>query len=75
MNNIESTMNNVQAKSQIEKGKKVSHMYFEPHEWVMGLPNGEYQFEDGVTISPTDFWRTRSDEFWIEDWGLWEQPK
>ena len=32
----------------LKEGKKLTHNYFSPDEWVMGLEYGYYIMEDGV---------------------------
>ena len=64
-------MNKQEALIAMEEGKKVSHMYFTPEEWVT-IDNGDFLFEDGVRCTFEEFWAYRSDEYWTTDWRLWE---
>ena len=36
--------------------KKLSHVYFEPHEYFFLSSPGYYQFEDGAVIDTETFW-------------------
>ena len=60
----------------MSEGKKVRHRHFNfsSDEWMMQLPNGDYQFEDGVIIgahcAQEDFWKYRQDESWSTDWEI-----
>lgn len=56
----------------MREGKKVTHMYFDPNEWVTETSTGRYQFEDGVICSPFEFWRYRIGKEWENDWKLYE---
>lgn len=52
-------------------GKKVTHRYFSSNEW-MTLENGNFVFEDGVKVSPREFWNDRSDKQWDDDWDIFK---
>lgn len=52
-------------------GERVTHRYFNSHEWVT-IERGMYVFEDGVKIKPSEFWSTRNSEDWKEDWSIFK---
>lgn len=55
----------------MKKGKKVTHKYFSENEWMVMSPSGFYEFEDGYSISPSEFWGTRNDkEVWETGWKI-----
>lgn len=65
-----------EAKEAIESGKKISHRYFTPEEYVMlsSDGSGRYETEEGYIINPGLFWiDRRSDAFQI-DWEIWNPP-
>lgn len=53
-------MNNTEAKLALSQGKKLTHEYFTPNEWVKGV-GLMYEFEDGCKCLPDEFWRGRED--------------
>ncbi len=54
----------------LQVGKRLTHAYFTDGEWVIMLPNGNYQFEDGVEITPDEFWGLRKSSYWETDWSI-----
>lgn len=62
------------AKDAMKKGKKVSHRYFLPDEWMKSSSDGEiYTFEDGVTETCDEFWLRRNGVHqWDTDWQIVE---
>jgi hypothetical protein len=63
-------MNKEEAIKTMREGKKVTHRYFDPDEWVTLTPSGKYTFEDGVICTSFEFWRFRQGEEWEKDWEL-----
>jgi len=51
------------------KGKKVTHRYFSPNEWIT-VDKGKFLFEDGVKCSFNEFWADRRQQFWETDWEI-----
>lgn len=54
----------------LKDGEKLSHRYFDPHEWVRE-EDGVYIFEDGCRCEPVDFWAFRDGNSWNYDWRIW----
>lgn len=60
--------------SMMMQGKKVTHRYLSPWEWVT-MKGRNYLFEDGVVCTPDMFWFDRQGPNWETDWEIWEpQP-
>lgn len=57
------------------KGKKVTHRYFMPDEWVTMPDANTIHYNDGVTGTSKTFWQVRSHAEWQFDWSLWESAK
>lgn len=58
----------------MEEGKKLTHRFFTPDEWVTINENGQYQFEDGIVCSRLIFWVDRNSTAWDSDWELFIEP-
>jgi predicted choloylglycine hydrolase len=52
---------------------KLTHMYFTPEEWVMGIGDGKYLLEDGVICSAAEFWKWRQQEFFNDGWEIFNE--
>jgi len=66
-------MNKAEAIKVMMSGKKVTHEYFTHDEWITSNKDGSvYILEDGVEISPAEFWRWRTDDCYNEGWELFE---
>ncbi|MGR5451968.1 hypothetical protein ACP3V3_19840 [Vibrio sp. PNB22_3_1] len=52
----------------LKEGALITHKHFTETEWVKGH-RGKYLFEDGVKCTPDEFWSSRSDEAFDEDWS------
>ncbi|MDC5753558.1 hypothetical protein [Vibrio europaeus] len=63
-------MNKVEAMAFLESGGMLTHPYFTSSEWVKGLGNGLYEFEDGCRCDADEFWRIRSDAGFNEGWKV-----
>lgn len=69
-------MNKTEAKFALENGQRLTHKYFIRDEWVQGMPDGSYLFEDGVVCSPEEFWRFRPDDLGFADgWEVTEDDQ
>jgi len=63
----------------MREGKKVTHRYFTPDEFVymdgknISLNGNDlyYFFEDGVKVSATEFWKYRTDASFETDWEIY----
>lgn len=64
-------MTKQEAKQAIKEGKKVTHEYFTPGEFVMKDPEeGVVVFEDGVRQVEREFWAFRATAEWNEGWEV-----
>jgi len=63
-------MTKIEAIMAMEKGKKVTHEYFSPNEW-MTIGGRGYVFEDGCTCEENEFWRLRTGGGWECGWKLY----
>lgn len=63
-------MNKEQALQAMREGKKVTHTYFEEHEW-MTIVGYKIQLEDNVVISIEEFFKYRDTEDWNEGYSIW----
>lgn len=69
-------MNKTEAKLALENGQRLTHKYFCRDEWVQGMPDGSYLFEDGVVCSPEEFWLYRPSEIVFADgWEVTEDDQ
>lgn len=71
-------MDKQQAIEAMLKGKKVTHRYFDPNEWVRMTDGHTVETEDGVSYSAALFWSIReydksSIENWGKDWSLFKE--
>lgn len=67
-------MTKLEAIQAMKKGKKVTHKYFSPDEW-MTIKNRKFLFEDGVECEPEDFWNDRKLIDWEDEYSLFIEPK
>jgi hypothetical protein len=56
----------------MKEGKRVTHHWFSPTEWMEGFGRKDYRFEDGVVCSYNEFWRWRDDASWEDGWSVFE---
>ncbi len=54
----------------IKSGKKITHRYFEDHEYVTITDDGQMLFENGSKQSWFEFWSLRPDSCWNMDWDI-----
>jgi hypothetical protein len=66
-------MTKEEAIQEMRAGKKVTHRYFSPEEWVTMGTEGQIVLEDGVECSPEEFWQWRTDDSYKTDWELWKK--
>jgi len=67
-------MNKEQAKIALKEGKKLTHRYFAPHEYIY-LEGNEIVHEDGARMSVKEFWAIREGGLaWDDDWELFKDP-
>ena len=59
-------MNKKEAIQAMQEGKKITHKYFMPEEW-MTMRKGMIVLEDGVVCTPEEFWKWRTAIGW--DYG------
>ncbi|MBX3165594.1 MAG: hypothetical protein KF900_14050 [Bacteroidetes bacterium] len=57
----------------MQEGKKVTHDFFMPHEWVMIDKNGAVVYEDGNTTSLREFSALRVGYYWLSGWSLYNE--
>ena len=62
-------MNKQEAILAMQEGKKVTHRYFSPNEW-MAMKDGMIVLEDGVICPPEEFWQWRTDAVWNDGYEL-----
>jgi hypothetical protein len=63
-------MTKEEAIKEMREGKKVTHRYFSPDEW-MTMKDGEIVLEDGVRCHPYDFWNWRTEKSWHDGYSIW----
>lgn len=76
-------MNRQEAINALREGKKITHTYFDKHEYffmecINPIRNPfkvQYVFEDGVTQSEKEFWDLRKDSFWDDGWEIFDDRK
>lgn len=57
----------------MQEGRKLTHRYFTPGEWVTMGGRG-FIFEDGCTCSIEEFWQDRSNNQWNDGWYHYQEP-
>lgn len=69
-------MNKQEAIHAMQEGKKVTHRYFTPDEW-MTMKDDMMVLEDGVihgiTCTPEEFWKYRTDSRWDDGYELFNE--
>ena len=65
-------MNKQEAILAMQEGKKVTHLYFSPNEW-MTMKEGMIVLEDGVIYPPKEFWQWRTDRGWNDGYELFNE--
>lgn len=62
-------MNRQAAITAMRDGHKVSHPFFEPHEFIY-MDNGRLYDEKNVKLNWVEFWEVRNSEKWDKDWHV-----
>lgn len=58
------------------QGKRLTHRFFAPDEWVTINAGDFIQTEEGYTVSQKTFWHIRPGKEWDTDWELFkDQPQ
>lgn len=67
-------MTQEEAKQALKQGKKVSHEYFTPEEYIMLCPNGSGQLIDeaGIKLDYKLFWKYRQHDIFQTNWRIVE---
>lgn len=68
-------MNKKEMLEELTKGKRLTHIYFTPNEWVelSRVPmSWLYIFEDGVETEASQFWSDRDSTGWDNGWTIFE---
>jgi len=65
-------MNKIEALKALQYGKKLTHHWFSPNEWVIE-DQGKYIFEDGCQCHDFEFWADRTDESWNRGWSIFNE--
>ena len=68
----DTTMTKAQALEAMRLGKKVTHIFFSPNEW-MTIQNDQILMVDGVRCYPDDFFKYRSDKSWQSGYSLYKR--
>ena len=55
----------------MKDGKKVSHRWFSPDEWMIDK-DGMFEFEDGCRCGYKEFFSDRDDSSWLVGWKILE---
>jgi hypothetical protein len=65
-------MTKQQAIEAMREGKKVTHTWFSPNEW-MTMEGNKIVLEDGVKCYPFEFWPYRQDVSWNDGYEFFEK--
>jgi len=66
-------MTKQEAVNAMREGKKVTHRFFSPEEWMTLLPNSNrILLEDGVQVHLFEFFEIRDSSLWDEGYSLFE---
>jgi hypothetical protein len=57
---------------EMKMGKKITHTYFLPEEW-MTLNDNIFIFNDGAQCHPEDFWKYRQFSAWKIGYSIWNK--
>lgn len=64
-------MTKAEALQVMREGHRVTHRYFQPHEWMM-IKDNMIIFEDGTTITIEEFYNIRNQDSWENEYSLFE---
>lgn len=60
-----------EAKVALNTGVKISHRFFDNHEFIMKDSKGNLRDENGLILIETLFWQLRNNKYWQEDWNIY----
>ena len=63
-----------QAKEEMARGEKVTHVLFLDNEWI-AIRAGKLVDESGNHLDPHDFWWRRNSEYWQTGWSIYTPKK
>jgi hypothetical protein len=66
-------MTRYEAAQALKAGKKLTHKYFSPDEWVKGDGVGYYRMEDDVRCSAAEFWKYRQQAWFNYNWEIYNE--
>lgn len=66
-------MTKQEASQAINEGKKVSHRFFDKHEYIEGIGDNNIRTEDGFTLTFDEFMSYRPQEEWNEGWKIFQE--
>jgi hypothetical protein len=66
------SMTKAEAIEAMEAGKRVTHTYFTPEEWI-SMEDGKIVTEDGYKFDPDEFWMHRFDPIFNENWIIFKE--
>lgn len=66
-------MNIKEAIKEMESGKKMTHIFFTPDEFITMSENGIIRDESGYHLF--DFWKHRTGDAWNTGWDYWEEQQ
>jgi len=67
-------MTQEEAVQAMREGKKVTHTYFFPNEWAT-IQDERVVLEDDSSCSISEFYRWRTDPFWLTGWSIYKETK
>lgn len=65
-------MTKAEAIAAMQEGKKVTHRFFLPTEFIKFSENGSIETEEGYLVTPLVFWSYRREPYWETDWELYD---
>lgn len=63
-------MNSEYAKESLANRLKLTHVSFMRSEWVKGVSNNTYRFNDGTEVHKDRFWETRGGKGFNKGWNI-----
>jgi hypothetical protein len=66
-------MTRYEAAQALKEGKKLTHKYFTPDEWVKGDGVGYYRTEENVRCTAAEFWKWRQSPIFDNDWEIYKK--
>lgn len=64
-------MTKSEAIAEMQKGKRVTHLFFGEGEWIGMNEKGEIITEEGYTHNASEFWGYRAKELFEDDWEIY----